>query len=147
MGEVRNTLWMLAVLSLSLGASAAVTKPAPAAKSKTPAKTAAKPVARTAAKTSSKTPGKAAATPVKTANAASYRGRPAVQPQYNRYGSPAARRGAANSRTAVVRQQRPVYRPAPMVPSADRTREIQSALAQKGPISMANLPEPGILIL
>jgi len=58
-----------------------------------------------------------------------------VQPQYSRYTNTSRNSrqhpyAAATSRTPV--RNRPVYHPAPAQPSADRYKEIQSALAQKG---------------
>ena len=139
MATVRNIFWALALLSLSLAAAPATTKPVPTKGKATPAKAAPKtatkavatkaPAARVPAKGSPKTTTARTATPSK---APATRARAQVQqPQYNRFGN---RRQLA-TRTPVRQQPRPVYRPVPMVPSTERTKEIQSALAQKGYLS------------
>ena len=129
MTTVRNIFWALALLSLSLAATPAVTKPV-ATKGKAPVKAAAKtaakaPASKTPAKGTPARPTARTATPYRAP--ATARGR-VQRPQYSRY---ANNRRPTASRTANVRQ-RPVYHPVPMTPSADRTKEIQSALAQKG---------------
>lgn len=137
MAAVRNIFWALALLSLSLAAAPATTKPVAATTGKaTPAKAANKsttravavkaPASRVPTKAAPKTAASRTVTPYK---APATRARAQVQqPQYNRYGN---RRQLA-TRTPVRQQPRPVYHPVPMVPSTERTKEIQSALSQKG---------------
>lgn len=155
MTGVRNLFWVLALVSLSLGAAPAVTNAA-ATKGKAPAKgVASKGVAGKAAvakgpvkgtpaakglvkaatapsplrQGSGGQPGTRAGATGKRAPATASRGR--VQPQYSRYGNAASnRRQLATGRTPV--RQRPVYHPAPMVPTPERTKEIQAALVQRG---------------
>ncbi len=129
--------WILALLSLSLAAAPAVTKPVAtkgkAAPTKAVNKTAAKPIAKVPAgrvPTKAGVPAARTATPLRGAPATNVRGRVQPAPQYSRYAT--NRRTATTSRSAAAARQRPVYHPAPMVPSSERTREIQSALAQKG---------------
>ena len=100
--------WALALISLGLTATPAVTTTKqPATKGKAaPANN------KTAAKNS----------PTKSATKA------ATKPAYSRYNTTSTRR------TAPTRQ-RVAYHPAPMAPTPERTKEIQSALAQKGYLS------------
>lgn len=128
MTTVRNMFWALALLSLSLAAAPAVTKPV-AVKGKAPTKAATKTTAKAPAGRVPLKAGTPAARPATAYRAPATAARGRVQPQYSRYGN--TRRPVPTGRAAVARQ-RPVYHPVPMVPSADRTKEIQSALAQKG---------------
>ena len=154
--RVRYMFWALALLSLSLAAAPAGTSPV-GTKGKAAAKAPSKAAAQASTKsgvatkssakpsTVSRVPAKAAplaragtaaprpgtagartAAPNRGATAA--RGRVVTQPQYSRYGN--NRRQLASSRTPV--RPRPLYKPAPMTPTPERTKEIQSALAQRG---------------
>ena len=143
MATVRNIFWALALLSLSLAAAPATTKPVAtkgkAAPTKSTGKAATKavatkaPAARVPTKATPKTTvSSRTATPYKApATRTRAQVQPQPKPQYNRY---ATRRQLA-TRTPVRQQARPVYRPAPMAPTPERTKEIQSALAQKGYLS------------
>ena len=132
--------WILALLSLSLAAAPATTKPAATKGKAVPAKAATKTVAKAAA---SRGPAKTAPakagtrTPVTTARTTANTARGRVQPpQYSRYPVATARnrRQLATNRTAPARP-RPVYHPVQSAPTAERTKEIQSTLAQKGYLS------------
>lgn len=139
--------WILALLSLSLAAAPATTKPAATKGKAVPAKAATKTVAKAAAprvpaKTAPAKPGTRptvatarTATPNRTLPANTARGR-VQQTQYSRYPVATARnrRQLATNRTAPARP-RPVYHPVQSAPTAERTKEIQSTLAQKGYLS------------
>ncbi len=139
--------WILALLSLSLAAAPATTKPAATKGKALPAKAAAKPATKTASRVPAKTapakPGtRQPVAPARTAQlnrtpppANTARGR-VQQPQYSRYPVATARnrRQLATSRTAPARP-RPVYHPVQSAPTTERTKEIQSTLAQKGYLS------------
>ena len=138
--------WIPALLSLSLSLAAApaTTKPAATKGKALPAKAATKPVAKAAAPRSpaKSAPAKPGIRPtVATARTTTpYRGQPAntargrvQQPQYSRYPIPTvrSRRQLATNRAAPA-HTRSVYHPVQSAPTAERTREIQSTLVQKG---------------
>ena len=143
--------WVLAVISLSLAAAPTALKPIAAkgkapvkAAAKTPAKVQGKAAVRVQAKAPAKAPGRGPAKVV----AGKSTGRPAVTPAkpglaarggrvqqqptlYSRYSNTSRnKRQLVSSRPGM--RPKPVYHPTPAVPSADRYKEIQSALAQKG---------------
>lgn len=143
--------WALALLSLSLAAAPAVTNNKQAVSTK--GKAAASGNKTSSNKTSSnKTTGKAStatkaaakgvsakASPAKSTNLTKTTGKTPVkpgatttartkapQPTYSRYN---------NTRRVSAARQRAAYHPAPMAPTVERTKEIQSALVQKGYLS------------